>query len=66
MARIFIIIGIVLVAVGFLWPWLEKSGIGRLPGDFRFEGENFTFYFPLMTCLLASAVLTLVFWLFNR
>jgi len=40
--------------------------LGRLPGDIRIERENFKFYFPLMTCLLISAVLTLIFWLLRR
>lgn len=58
-----LILGLVIAGVGLVWilapsiPWL-----GRLPGDIRIERENFRFYFPLMTCLLLSLVLSLVLW----
>jgi len=52
--------------VGLLWPYLSRIGLGRLPGDIVIERENMTFYFPLMTCLLVSVVLSLVFWAVNR
>jgi hypothetical protein len=66
MSRTLIIIGLVIVAVGVLWPWLSRLGLGRLPGDFVIERENFTFYAPIVTCLLISLVLSLIVWLFNR
>lgn len=66
MARFLIILGIVLLAIGLLWPYLSRMGLGRLPGDIVIERENVTFYFPLMTCLLVSFFLTLVFWILNR
>jgi hypothetical protein len=59
-------IGLVLVAVGLLWPLLAKLGLGRLPGDIVVERGNFSFYFPIVTSLVVSVVLSLVFWLFNR
>ena len=40
--------------------------LGRLPGDIVYRGKSMTFYFPLVTCLLLSVVLSLVLWLFNR
>jgi hypothetical protein len=40
--------------------------MGRLPGDIVIERENMTFYFPLMTCLLVSLLLSLVLWVANR
>ena len=58
--------GVVLVAVGLLWPWLTKLGLGRLPGDIRIEGEHGGFYFPIVTCLVISIVLSLLFWIFRR
>ena len=62
-----IILGLILVAAGLL---LHFSGripfLGRLPGDIRIEKENFSFYFPLGSCLLLSLVLSLLFWLFKR
>jgi Protein of unknown function (DUF2905) len=66
MARTLIIIGLVLVAAGVLWPVIGRLGLGRLPGDIRVEGENYSFYFPLMTSLLISVVLSVIFWLANR
>ncbi|MDH5191810.1 MAG: DUF2905 domain-containing protein [Gammaproteobacteria bacterium] len=66
MSRLFITLGIVLVILGLLWPWLQKSGLGRLPGDIIFERGNLKFYFPLMTSIIISLVLTLLFWLFKK
>ncbi|MEI7639255.1 MAG: DUF2905 domain-containing protein [Syntrophus sp. (in: bacteria)] len=50
-----------LMIIGGKIPW-----IGKLPGDFFFKGEKFTFYFPLTTSILVSVVLTLIIWLINR
>jgi len=66
MSRLFITLGIVLVILGLLWPWLQKSGLGRLPGDIIFERGNFKFYFPLMTSIIISLLITLLFWLFKK
>jgi len=66
MPRLLITFGILLVVVGLLWPWLSKLGLGRLPGDIVVERENGRFYFPLMTSLIVSLVLSLLFWLFRR
>ncbi len=68
MGRSLIVMGLLLAAVGVL---LVLGGrlpfkIGRLPGDFVWQGKNTTFYFPLMTSLLVSAFLTLVMWLLGR
>jgi len=60
MSRFLIILGIILVVVGVLWPWLSKVGIGRLPGDIVIERETFRLYFPLATSILISIVLTLL------
>jgi hypothetical protein len=61
-----IILGLVLVATGLLWPWLTKIGLGRLPGDIHIEGENGGFYFPIVTCLVISIVLSVLLWIFRR
>ena len=66
MQRALIIIGLGIAAVGLLWPWLSKLGLGRLPGDIRIETESGGFYFPLMTCFIISVVLSLVLWLIRR
>jgi hypothetical protein len=60
------VLGVLILVVGLLWPFLNRIGLGRLPGDIIIERGKMTFYFPLMTCLLASVVLSLVFWIFNR
>ena len=65
-ARILIILGIVLVIAGLAWPWITKLGLGRLPGDIVVERENSRFYFPIVTCVIISVVLTLIMWLFRR
>lgn len=66
MSRLLITLGLILVLVGALWPWLVKLGLGRLPGDIVIERENFRFYFPITTSLLISVVLSVLFWLFRR
>jgi hypothetical protein len=66
MPRTLIIIGLAIVALGLLWPWLSKLGLGRLPGDIVIRGANSTFYFPIVTCLILSIAASLLFWLFRR
>jgi hypothetical protein len=62
-----ILIGLLVAAVGLLLLVSEKIGwIGRLPGDITIRRENFTFHFPLATCLVISAVLSLLIWLFRK
>ena len=61
-----IAIGILLVAVGLSWPWLTRLGLGRLPGDIVVERGGFGFYFPIVTSLIVSAVLSFILWLLNR
>jgi hypothetical protein len=64
--RILIIVGVILVAVGLCWPWLQKLPLGRLPGDIFIRREGFQFFFPLTTSILISILLTLIFWLFRK
>jgi len=66
MSRTLIVIGLVIVAVGVLWPYLSRLGLGRLPGDIVIQRGNFTFYAPLATGLLAGVVLSVALWLFRR
>jgi hypothetical protein len=66
MSRWLVTIGIVLVLVGLLWPLLGRLGLGRLPGDVAVQRGNFYFYFPIMTCIIVSVVVSLIFWLLNR
>jgi len=66
--RTIIIIGLVLVAVGILMTLGDRLPIklGRLPGDIVVRGKNSAFYFPVVTCLIVSAVLSLAMWLIGR
>lgn len=66
MGRWLIILGVVLVVAGLLWPWLGRLGLGRLPGDIVIERENFRLYLPITTSILVSIVLSLILWLLNR
>lgn len=66
MQRVLVIAGVLVLAVGLLWPWIAKLGLGRLPGDIRIQTDNGIFYFPLVTCLIVSAVLSLILWFFRR
>ena len=66
MARWLIILGIVLIVAGLLWPWVTKLGLGRLPGGIVIERENFRLYLPITTSLLISVVLSLILWFLNR
>jgi len=66
MQRTLITIGIAVLVAGLLWPWLSKLGLGRLPGDIRIETEGGGFYFPIVTCIVISVILSLVLWLFRR
>lgn len=65
--KILLVGGLVLAGVGLLLLLSGKIGwIGKLPGDITVRRENFTFYFPLATCLLISIVLSLLFWFFRK
>ena len=66
LSRLLITLGIILVVLGLLWPWLQKSGLGRLPGDIAIERDNYRFYFPITTSIIISILLTLLFWLFRK
>ena len=78
LAKLLIISGIALIGFGLLFYLFGKPPhqdswcggkipfLGKLPGDIYIEKKNFTFYFPLATCIMLSLLLTLVFWLFSR
>lgn len=67
-AKIFIVVGIVLIIAGIAWQFglIQSLRLGRLPGDIAIERENMRFYFPITTAILLSVILTLVSWLFRR
>lgn len=66
MQRSLIFVGLALIAIGLLWPWVRRLGLGRLPGDIRIQTEHGAFYFPLVTCLVISLLISLLLWLFRR
>lgn len=66
MARVLLTFGIILLILGLLWPWISKSGLGRLPGDIVIERENYTLYFPITSAILISLFVSLVLWLLRR
>jgi hypothetical protein len=67
MGKLLIVVGLVISAVGaLLWTGWGKGWFGRLPGDIHITRPNFSFHFPIVTCLLLSAVVTLLLWIFRR
>jgi hypothetical protein len=66
MARFLVILGLILLLAGLLWPSIDRLGLGRLPGDVVFTRGGTTFYFPLMTSIIISIVLSALLWLFGR
>ena len=68
LGRMMIFAGVAFAAVGALVWFASRSGglpfrIGRLPGDIAYQGRHGSFYFPVVTCILVSVILTLVMWL---
>ena len=68
LGRALIVAGMILVGLGILVTFGERLPIrlGRLPGDIVIRGKNSVFYFPVVTCLLLSAVFSAVMWLIGR
>ena len=65
--KILFIFGLMTAAVGLLiWTGFGRGWLGRLPGDIHYTKGNFSFYFPIVTCLLLSAILTVLLWLFRK
>ncbi|MBU6411247.1 MAG: DUF2905 family protein, partial [Verrucomicrobia bacterium] len=64
MGKFLVVAGLLLAAIGaWLWSGMGSGWLGRLPGDINYTKGNFGFHFPIVTCLVISAVLTLIFWL---
>lgn len=61
-----ILLGVILIAIGLFWPIVMKIPFGRFPGDILIKRDGFTFYLPITTCLLISAVVSLIFWFFRK
>ena len=67
MGRFLVVAGLLMAAVGaLLWSGFGKGWLGRLPGDINYSKDNFSFHFPIVTCLIVSVILTLLLWLFKK
>jgi hypothetical protein len=65
--KLLVVSGLLVAAVGaLLWSGIGKDWLGRLPGDLHYQKGNFSFHFPIVTCLIISALLTLILWLFRK
>ena len=65
MQKMLIILGIIILAVGILYPYIKKISLGQLPGDLVFKSENSTLFFPIETYIIISVVLSILFNLFK-
>lgn len=67
MGKFLVVAGLVITLAGVvLWSGFGKGWVGRLPGDIHYSKGDFHFYFPVATCLILSALLTLILWLFRK
>lgn len=64
--RFLIGLGLVILIAGVAWPIFSRIGLGRLPGDILIQRGGTSFYFPIITCIIVSVVLSVILWLFNR
>jgi cytochrome c biogenesis factor len=66
MTKILILIGVLFILVGLLYPYLSNLGLGKLHGDIKIEKKNFNFYFPITTSIVLSIIISLLFKLFSK
>ena len=66
MQKILIYVGLIILAIGLLWPLLKELPVGRMPGDFILKKDKFTFYFPFITCLVVSLIISIIFKFFKQ
>jgi len=67
MGKVLVVVGLVIAGVGLLmWSGVGRGWLGRLPGDVHYSRDNFSFHFPIVTCLLFSIVLTVIMWLLRK
>ena len=65
MQKILIYVGLIILTIGLLWPLLKELPIGRMPGDIVLKKDKFTFYFPIITCLVVSLIISIIFKFFK-
>lgn len=66
MQKIVLIAGLILLAIGLLWPWLDKIPLGRLPGDIIISKPNIKVYVPITTMILISILISLILWILRK
>lgn len=66
MQRALIVLGLLILVVGLLWPWVSQLPLGRLPGDVVIDKPNFKLYVPITTMILVSALVSLLLWIFRH
>lgn len=67
LGKFLVVAGLLIAAAGtLLWSGIGKGWLGRLPGDIHYTRGSFSFYFPIVTCLLLSLLLTFILWLFRK
>ncbi|HPA14472.1 MAG TPA: DUF2905 domain-containing protein [Desulfobacterales bacterium] len=66
MQKTLIIIGVALVIIGLIWPWIGKLPLGRLPGDIIIDKPNLKVFIPITTMVLISIVISLILWLLRK
>lgn len=64
--KILIIIGVIVIIVGIFFPYLSKLPLFRLPGDIVIEKPNFRFYFPVVSMIIISIIISIILWLFRK
>jgi Protein of unknown function (DUF2905) len=66
MQKLLILGGLCLIVAGLAWPVLSRLGLGRLPGDIAIQTESGGFYFPIVSCIVVSIALSLLFWIAGK
>ena len=67
MGKLLVVVGVAIVVIGvMMWTGVGRGWLGRLPGDVHYSGGNFSFHFPIVTCLLFGIVLTVIMWLLRK
>lgn len=67
LGKTLVLVGLLLAAIGaLLWSGFGKGWLGHLPGDIHLERTHGSFHFPIVTCLLLSALISLLLWLFRK
>ncbi len=64
--KIFLLIGTLFIILGLIYPFLKDIGFGKLPGDIIIKRENSSFYFPIVTCVIVSILISLILFFFKK